>query len=309
MNTNESSTSQYSARGRLGAFGAICLWSAGNIIVREVPMDPIQIAFWRILLSAVVYRGYLAARGRPLRWDHIKASAPAGIAISLEIAVFFVALKETTVANATVIGALQPLVLLGVASRRFNEVITRRTVLATLVAMGGVALVVFGSSDKAIWSPRGDLLAFAAMLLFAAYFALAKTAREHVPAFEMQTSIWIVGSITLLPLALVDAGGIDPPSTTQWKWLIALLIVPATGHFLINWAHSRVRLSVSSLLTLLIPVLSSIGAAIFVDESIVGVQVIGMALVLSALIAVVLQNADDLRLPWRTQAQAESADR
>ena len=41
--------------GIIGAVAAICLWSAGNVMVVETPMAGMQIAFWRILLGAVVY--------------------------------------------------------------------------------------------------------------------------------------------------------------------------------------------------------------------------------------------------------------
>ena len=88
----------------------------------------------------------------------------------------------------------------------------------------------WGSSGKAIWSPRGDLLAFIAVGLFATYFILAKSARQEVPALEFQTALWIVGTVVLAPVAVIDAGGLEWPSARDWAWLAALLAVPGTGH-------------------------------------------------------------------------------
>jgi len=269
--------------GLFAAVTAIAFWATGNIIVRKVDLPGLQIGFWRIVLAAAVYWLILLALGRRLTLTHLKKSAPAGIAISLEIALFFVAIKATTVANTTVIGALQPFVLLVFGIRRFGERITVRVVSLAVVALAGVALVVFGSTAQPIWSPRGDLLAFGAMLLFALYYIFAKTALLEVPALEFQTAVWVVGAVVLLPFAAIDAGGIVIPEWHHWRGLLVLLLIPGTGHLLMNWAHPRVKLSVTSILTLGIPVLSTIGAALVLDEPIIGWQVPGIAIVLLAL--------------------------
>ncbi len=273
--------------GLIAAVTAIVFWATGNVIVRLVELPGLQIAFWRIGLAAALYWLILVAAGRRLRWEHLKRSAPAAIAISLEIAVFFVALKSTTIANTTVIAALQPIVLLFFGLRRFGERVTVRLVVLATVALAGVALVVFGSSGQPIWSPRGDFLAFVAMLLFALYYVFAKTARAEVPALEFQAAVWVIGTGVLLPIAALDAGGIVVPASRHWLALLVLLAIPGTGHFLMNWAHSRVKLSVTSILTLGLPVLSTIGAALFLDEPIIGWQIPGIVIVVVALAAVI----------------------
>ncbi len=270
----------------------IVMWSAGIIMVRPIPMSGVQIAFWRVLLGAVAYWLALRISGRRLTRAQVRASTPAAVAISLEIAVFFVALKSTTVANTVVIGALQPLVLLAVAARRFNERIAGWLIRVALVAVAGVALVAFGSSSQPIWSPVGDALAVVAMFMFSAYFAFAKAAREQVPAFEFQTAIWVVGSVVLAPVALIEGGGLEIPTGANLLWLLALLAVPGTGHLLVNWAHVRVSLAIISMLTLANPILSTIGAAIFLGETLDTWQVAGMALVLAALIITIRREGE-----------------
>lgn len=255
-------------------------------------MPGLQIAFWRILLGAVVFSAVVYASGRRITTDMLRAVAPAGVVISIEIAIFFVALRSTTVANATVISNLTPLVLLAVAARSFHERVTGLLVVITGVSTVGVALVVFGSSQHTTWQPRGDLLAFVSMFFFAAYFAFAKKGRETVPILEFQACLWLVGSVTLLPVAVVDAGGLDVPNATQWLWLAALLAVPGTGHMLMNWAHAHVRLVIASMLNLAVPALSTAGAFVFLDEDVNAVQVLGIAVVISGLAFVVRREAE-----------------
>lgn len=286
--SNERST----PAGLAGASIAITCWAAGNVMVVEAPLPGLQIAFWRIFLGAVVYTAFVYLRGGRITKPMLRAVTPAGVVISLEIAIFFVAVRNTTVANATVISNLTPIVLLAVAARAFHERVTGLLIAVTFVSLGGVVLVVFGSAQHTEWRPGGDVLAFVAMLFFAAYFVTAKRGRADVPIWEFQACLWIVGTITLLPVALVDAGGLDVPDLGQWAWLAALLAVPGTGHLLMNWAHNHVRLVIASMLTLAIPVLSTIGAVAFLDEEVNGVQILGMAITLVALAVVVRREAE-----------------
>jgi drug/metabolite transporter (DMT)-like permease len=231
------------------------------------------------------------ASGRRITRQHLRRSAATGAAISLEIAVFFVAIKSTTVASATVIGSLVPLLVMGVAVRQFGEQVTRFLIVVGVVSLGGVVLVMSGASSSSAWSLRGDLLAVVALMLFAAYFGLAKAAREHIPALEFQACIWITGSVVLFPIAVVDARGIDFPSGSNWIWLTALLAVPGTGHFLMIWAHSTVRLSISAILTLAVPVLTTAGGVMFLSQSVNAIQVLGIAVVIGALSMVIRREA------------------
>ena len=258
-------------------------------------MSGLRIASWRLLYGAVIYLGILYISGRRTSWRNIRIAVPAAVAIALEIAFFFVAIKLTTIANVTIIGALQPIILLGVASRQFGERISSGLVAASVVALAGVGIVAFGSADQASWSVRGDLLALVATILFAAYFVYAKRAREHVDAFEFQGISMLIGAATLFPILLVDSGGsFEVPSPSDSVWLLVLLAVPGTGHLLMNWAHPKVRLSLTSMLTLAVPVLTTGGAVVFLGDSVNALQVVGMAVVLSAL-AIVVRN--DIRAP------------
>jgi len=259
--------------------------------VASIPMGGLQLAFWRMVLGAVVYTALVYVRGSRLTWAMIRRVAPAGAVIGIEIAFFFAAVRETSVANATVIGALTPLVLLVVAQRQFSEQITGLLVSTTLVATFGVGLVVVGSTQTLGWNPKGDVMAIIAMFLFAGYFILAKRARESVPIIEFQACLWIAGAVALIPAAIVETRGLVFPSWEQWGWLSLVLLLPGTGHLLMNWSHQHVRLVITSMLTLAGPVLSTAGAFFVLDQSVTSSQVVGIVVVLVALTLVVRREA------------------
>ncbi len=263
--------------------GTVIFWSIGNLIVRGTELSGPQIAFWRYLAAAVLYGIAHRVFAGPIRMADFRVAAPMGVVLAIEIVLFFAAIKSTTVANATVIGSLTPLLLFGVSARRFGERQSKLVIAAALVAVLGVAAVVFGSSGGATWSLRGDGLAVAALLFFAAYFVLGKTARQSLSGFTLQTHSLIAGVPVLAVALLLDSGGLPVPSGSQWWYVAGLVAFPGTGHLLLAWAHAHVELTLVSLMTLGVPVLSIIGAALWFDEALVGVQIVGIVVVLAVL--------------------------
>ena len=286
---------EHGGMGRLAAATAVTCWSAGNVIVAGFDLPGLQIGFWRLLLGAVVYGTFLYAGGRRITWATVRLVALPAVTIALEIALFFVAIQHTSLANATTIGALQPILLMAVASRRYREQVSVWLVGVALVAVGGVSLVMFGGGGGGVAGGhlRGDLLAVISMCLFTAYFVFVKDVRHRVDTFTLQTTSMAIGALVLLPLAAIDSGRLVPPfpSWSQWGWLALLLAVPGTGHFLMNWAHLHVSLTLTGLLTLAIPVLSAGGGWLVLDQRLTAVQVIGMVVVLSTLVVVVRRDA------------------
>lgn len=280
--------------GRLAAGAAVVCWSIGNVVVARLELPGIEIAFWRQIVGALVYGSIFFLSGRRITWKLVKLIFPVAVLFSSEVAVFFTALEATTVANATIIGALQPILLLFVARGKFGEVVSKRLIGISLFAVAGVALVVLGSSDETTWSPRGDLLALLAMVLFSAYFVVVKSTRSKIDTFTLQTVAMCIGSILLLPFVLIIRGTASFPSLS-WKellWILFLLAVPGSGHFLMNWAHLHISLSLAGLLMLAVPVLSAVGAYLFLEQGISMLQIVGATVVLGALAIVVKEDIE-----------------
>ena len=277
--------------GRTAVVFTVVFWSIGNLIVRGTELTGPQIAFWRYLFAAVLYAIGHAAFVGPLTWSDFRTAAPMGVVLAIEIVFFFIAIKQTTVANVTVIGALTPLLLFGVAARRFKERVSVRVVGATLLALAGVVAVVFGSSTGARWSPAGDALAVGALIFFAAYFALGKVARETLSGITLQTHSLIAGVPVLAVVLLVDSRGLPAPSGGQWWFVFGLIVFPSTGHLLLNWAHAHVSLTLVSLMTLGVPVLSILGAAVLFSESLVFIQGVGILVVLAVLCFAIIETS------------------
>jgi drug/metabolite transporter (DMT)-like permease len=164
----------------------------------------------------------------------------------------------------------------------------------SIFATGGVAIVVLGSSSEISWSPLGDLLALLAMVLFSAYFVAVKSVRSRIDTFTLQTLAMLIGSLGLLPFLVLfrsSTSGFPDLTRNEFLWILVLLAIPGSGHFLMNWAHLHVSLSLTGLLMLAIPVFSTIGAWIFLDQGVSLLQIIGGVVVITALIVVTRDDA------------------
>ena len=272
---------------------AVSIWGGMAVVIRLVDeLDGLVLGFHRLWIGTVATVGVYYATGRRLSWRALRLALPGGLAFGLDIVLFFSALKHTTVANATVVGALQPLLIFLVADRMFGEAVGRRLVGWAIAAIAGVAVVVYGSAGVPVWSVGGDLLAVAALLAWTVYFVASKRVRDDLQPLEYLSAMLLIATAAVAPLALLAGGRLDPGGADEWAW-IALLAIGSggVGHLLLNWAHSHVELAVMSLLTLAVPVVAVVSAAMFLDEPLGWVQAAGMAVVLVALGFVAVQTA------------------
>ena len=269
---------------------AVCAWGLGNTLIASIDLPGLAIAAYRLIMASLLYVPVLHLTGRRLRRDMFTASWRGGLAYGADVATFFVAIHLTSVANATTINALQPLVIMGFAAATFGERVRVRQLGAARAALVGVALVAFGASDGS-GSLDGDLVAGVALFLWAWYFVASKRAREQLDTLEYMTTMLLVATVVVTPVALLagDLGNpVDDLGDGRWWWILGVVALPGSGHFLINWAHAHTRLVTTSLITLAMPVISAASAAVFLDQRVSGVQVLGMAVVLAALAVVIL---------------------
>ncbi|MEC8827682.1 MAG: EamA family transporter [Actinomycetota bacterium] len=280
---NVTSTDQ--RRGVPAAAIAMVGWAASGVIAKGISeLGVFAVVFWRMWIYAFIVLIFLKVRGTPLRKESLRVSWRGGISLGADIMLFFTALRLTTVANATVIGSCQPLIMLLIVGRLFGERPRRRDWGLALVAITGVALVMFGSAGMPGWSPRGDLLSVATVFAWTGYFVFSKLSSRHIESSQYTGATALICALFASPFALASGQVFDMPSSNAWVWLVILSIGPGfASHMLMNWALVRIPAWLGSTLTLGIPVTATVMAWIFLGEDVVAVQFLGMGVVLLAL--------------------------
>lgn len=278
---------QGSRMGAVAVLSAVSIWGVTNTLVKLSHLSALSFAVYRLGLGAVVLFGALLVSRRRLTLPQIRAALPAGVLFGVQIVFWFGALKHTSLVDATMISALQPALVLLVAGRMFGEHAARRDVLLTLASLVGVAVVTFGSAGTPAWSLGGDLLAVASLLGWTAYMLLSKRVRDRVPPLQYMAVVFLIAAVLVLPIALVAGAPLGGVRTTDWLILLVFVIGASSGHVLLAWAHSSVDVSLSSTLLLAQPVLTAVAALLILGEPIPVLAVVGGAVVLGSLGAVV----------------------
>ena len=274
--------------GLVGAALAVVAWGSSGVVIRHIDMGGLAIAVYRFWIYGLILVGWMWARGVRVSWRIMRHTAAGGIALGLDVALFFSAVKETTIVNATVIGALQPIVVGFVAWRFFGERIRSRDIGLAAVAITAVVVVVAAGTGRPEWNITGDLLSVGALFAWSAYFIFSKQSREVLTPgeFTLGTALWTAGINT--PLAFAFGQDLSWPSSGDWVWLLVLAFgAGIVGHVLMNWSLVRIPLWLGSTFTLLIPVTSATMAWMFLDQPLRAIQVVSMVVVLWALAAMV----------------------
>jgi drug/metabolite transporter (DMT)-like permease len=212
------------------------------------------------------------------------------VLFALDISLWFTSVKLTTVANAAIIGALSPIMIMLVAGRMFGERVGQREMVLVAVSFAGVVLVAVGASGSPAWSPIGDALAFLGTFSWTAYWIFSKRARATASALEYMTSVMVVGALSITPVALL-VGGIPPvtPDAKDWAVLALLTLVPGmTGHLLLAWSHRHVEAWLAALITQCSPAVAAVTAWLVLGEPLTPLVIIGGGVVLAATGLVIL---------------------
>lgn len=269
------------------------------IFVRLSEVGPVATAFWRMAISLPLLWTALAWNNRRPSTTGVPSAPTAdalrhasrvpwgrmtltGFLFAGDLAVWHWSLHFTSVANSTLLSNFAPVfvVIFGVVV--FGERVSRRFVLAMLVALAGTCLLVgrdFRFDPQAL---VGDALSLVTACFYGAYQLAIKNLRRHHGTLLILVCSGFVAVVCLLPLALLSHETIFPPTTRGWLVLVGLaLIVHAGGQGMIAYALAKLPAAVASVSLLVQPVTAALAAALLLHEPVAAVQIAGIALVLA----------------------------
>jgi len=274
---------------------AVVAWAVGPIFISSLSISLPTTVFYRQLIWLPLLFSLAHTLGDGFTRHHLSVAWKPGLFFALSTALGFGSFKETTIANATLIGSLSPAVLLLLAPRILGERITTKRVAYSIVSFVGVVAVVAGAESAgaaAQHSLFGDALAFANMAVWTIYFIAAKRARdEGMNTWSFLTGICLTNVALALPWALIVSDDLLDVTPRDWMFLVLMMLIPGTvGHYMMTWAQRYLDTTVSSLITLGGPVISTALAFVFLDQGISLPQVLGGVVVLLGLGGVIVST-------------------
>jgi drug/metabolite transporter (DMT)-like permease len=276
------------AEGIAGVVAAVAAWGFGPIFIKLIALHGLTLALYRLWLGFAVMVVVAAVSGRRVTLANVRTAGLGGVLFGINVTFFVSAIKHTSVADASLITALAPVLILVAAGPLFGERIAPRDLALSAVIIGGVGLVVVGSSGRPQWSGLGDLFAVGALVSWAAYFVMTKRARMNIGTVEYQTVVMLAAAAVVTPFVVLSGTPLTAPPADDWFWLALFVLVPgAVGHMLMSWSHRYVDVSVSSLIVVAQPVVSALAAAVVLHESLGLLQLLGGGIVLGAITVLV----------------------
>jgi drug/metabolite transporter (DMT)-like permease len=273
-------------------------WGCTGTFVKEIRLAALPLTFCRLWLGVVLLGVFLVVRRRPLSLAVMSRCIVPGLFLAADIALFFSALKLTTVAVATVIGALQPALVLLVAGPLFGERVGWRVIVWTVVSIGGIAAVAVGPGVPRGEHLTGDALAVGSLVAFTGYWLVSKRViGVSVDSDGYTFGVMLVAAVAMTPIALLGGQRLVPVRPADWFWLALLALVPGTGHLLFNFAHRFVDVSVSSVVSAGNPIVASLLALLVLGEPLDAVQIAGGIVAVLAIAAVAHHAANPAPSP------------
>jgi drug/metabolite transporter (DMT)-like permease len=273
----------------LAALLAVTAWGIGPIFNKALSVSTSSIVFYRMLfgLPIMILMAYL--NGGSLNMAVIRKAALPGTIFGLSFITGFAAVKMTSVANATMVGTLQPVLVLFVAPKIFGEKITKKKSAFSVSAMIGVLVVVMAAASTSGAHLNGDLLAVLNVGIWTTYFVISKQRRnEGIHSWSFLAAVFFCAAIIVLPYGAITSNDLGAMHVSDWWYIVGMAVGPGVvGHGMMTWAQGHIDVSLASMLGLISPVISSVLAWFFFEQSLTPLQLMGGVIVLASLTALV----------------------
>jgi drug/metabolite transporter (DMT)-like permease len=275
------------AIGTLAVITATLVW-ASSFIALKIALDtmgPMSIIFGRMVAASLVFLIFWKHyKGLKFTKSDIKYLV---LMVTLEPCLYFLfeikALQYTSAAQAGVITATMPLLAAIMAGFFLKEIITKRLIFGSLLALLGAAWLSVEASVE-VYAPNpllGNTLEFLAMACAAGYTIAIKHLTKRFSALFLTAIQAFVGAIFYLPLALWEWQGALPIMSLEGLLAILYLGVVVTmgGYGLFNFSLTKLPASKASAFTNLIPAFVVILAFLILGERLNPPQLLATGLI------------------------------
>ncbi len=164
------------------------------------------------------------------------------------------------------------------------EKVTKGLIVGSILALFGVAMVVFDGSTSLKISPVGDLLTLAASLSWAVYSLIIRRMTGRYSTVFITRKVFFYGLLTILPLYLFQ----EPHNTNDlltmpavWGSLLFLAVVASLGCFVLwNVVLKKLGTVRASNYIYLSPLVTLVASAILIHERMTLVALTGAACIM-----------------------------
>ena len=271
-------------------FIAILIWGFAYVVTKSGldTVPPMLFALLRYVVASLLLVPLALARGglkrlpQPVPWKTLVLMAITGVA--LYYVLFNLALAHTSASQTALIQSAFPALVAIMALFWLHERVTRQRFAGIGLTIVGVVLIVATQDDAGSRDPLlGSMLAFASVLSWSTYTILAKRISDADP-IAVTAIISVIGTVLLIPAALIENTGFPVSSIPRDGWLAILYLgglASAASYLLYSRALRDIDASLVGTFINLSPVIGVVSGVLVLGETITTTAVIGGVLVLA----------------------------
>lgn len=254
------------------------------IFVRLAEAGPAAAGFWRLAI-ALPFLGLMTRRaegklGLPSRFGLI-----AGVMFALDLGFWHYGIKFTSVATATVLTNLTPVVVTIFAWLFLKQRPRPLFVLAVAIAVAGAWTMALAKQGGApLNAPLGNAFSLMTALWYALYMLAIGQGRKTETTGRLMFWSGVVGAPLLLVAAILFGERLLPASPGGWAACVGLGLMHVVGQGSIAWAMGRLPTSTASVVVVVQPVVAAILGWLLFHEILGPLQALGAAVALAGVV-------------------------
>ena len=264
--------------------------STSPIIGRALEnVGAISISFWRMFLASFIL--WIFSLFKPQGKIKISKNRNkiiyAGVLLGFHFALFFEAIKITSISNATFLGTLAPFFTLILEIYFLKRKFSRVVLLGLIVTFFGSIIILVYDFDLSTSFTLGNIYAVLCSICLAIAFVIAEKVRENENTIVYTRTLYLSAALTLLLISFFANETLMINNHIDFLGLLFLGLVPTIiGHNSIYYAIKYVSPTIVAAFPLGEPIIATVLAYFIFNEFITFNIFVGGALTLVGLILI-----------------------
>lgn len=265
---------------------AVASLAISSILVRNSGIGAVASGGYRLLLAVpiiLLFTVYferkipIPEQNKALK-EHIYAVI-AGVFFGLDLTLFNMSLRLTTMAEANLFTNLVPFLIAPISVVFFKQKIPLRFILPCILAFIALLLMNHGSIDQK--HMHGNLLSLGSMVFYALYWVMIDLSGKKLGSYRMMTIASMTGGVTLFIVAYLMSEKMVPETIHGWIYLCGIALTgQVTGQLIITSSVRYISVELSTFLLLTQPLFAGLFAFFLFNEMLAPIQLIGGILLL-----------------------------
>ncbi len=269
---------------------AMMIWGTMGIFIKTIPLNSIEIAFYRSIIGALFIIILSIVSGE--KWDKedlkadLKFLIPSGIALGAGWVLLFQGYKNTTISIATLSYYIAPVFIVILSIFILKEKITRKKVICIIVAIIGLLLVLDIKNIGNVADNQHVLGIFYSVLaaVFYAIVVILNKFIKKLTGVKVTIVQLLVSGIVLLPFTIMNSSRSLLSLDLLSIGLLLFVGIVHTGiaYLLYFSSVKEVEGQSIAILSYMDPIFALLIAGLFLGEKMTMIQLLGGVLILGS---------------------------